>query len=30
MTNEYPEVEPYLDYESDLWDELPTETYPYD
>lgn len=27
----FPEVEPYIDCESDIWDELPTDVdYPYD
>lgn len=30
MTSEYPDVRPYLDNESDIYDELPTEDVSYD
>lgn len=30
MTNEYPDVKPYLDNESDIYDELPIEEVSYD
>jgi asparagine N-glycosylation enzyme membrane subunit Stt3 len=30
MTSEYPDVEPYFDNESDIYDELPLEDFAYD
>jgi hypothetical protein len=30
MINEYPDVEPYFDNESDIYDELPLEDFAYD
>jgi hypothetical protein len=30
MTDEFPDVFPYMDNESDIYDELPTEDVPYE